>query len=72
MIPPMLAWLFRGRSFECMVELGEELIRSGKLSFLRRMASKLIIKSVIKPACPLMHVPKMIGADSVKNRMILA
>lgn len=48
MIPPMLAWLFRGRSFECMVELGEELIRSGKMSFLRRMASKLVIKSVIK------------------------
>lgn len=48
MIPPMLAWLFRGRSFECMVELGEELIRSGKMSFLQRIASKLVIKSVIK------------------------
>ena len=31
-----------------MVELGEELIRSGKLSFLRRLSSKLVIKSVIK------------------------
>lgn len=32
MITPMLAWLFRGRSFECMVELGEELIRSGNVN----------------------------------------
>lgn len=47
MTTPMLAWLFRGRSFECMVELGEELIRNGKMSFLRRMAAKLLIKGII-------------------------
>lgn len=48
MIPAMLAWLFRGRSYECMVEMGEELIRSGKLSFLGRLVSKLTIKGLIK------------------------
>ena len=47
MIPAMLAWLFRGRSFECMIEMGEELIRGGKLTFLARIVFKLTIKTII-------------------------
>lgn len=48
MIPAMLAWLFRGRSYECMIEMGEELIRGGKLSFLGRIVTKLTIKGLVK------------------------
>ncbi|WP_290150949.1 DUF6043 family protein, partial [Paramuribaculum intestinale] len=42
--PAMLCWLFFGRSFECMVEYGEERIRNPKLNFLLRRLARVNIK----------------------------
>ncbi len=46
-VPAMLSWLFFGRSFECMVEYGEELIQDGKLNFLLRRLASFNIKTII-------------------------
>lgn len=46
-VPAMLSWLFFGRSFECMVEFGEELIQNGNLNFLLRRLAPFNIKTVI-------------------------
>lgn len=46
-VPAMLSWLFFGRSFECMVEYGEELIQDGKLNFLLRRLVSFNIKTII-------------------------
>lgn len=45
---PMMAWLFFGRSFECMVEHGEELLRNQKQNFLMRIAIKNNIKFIVR------------------------
>lgn len=47
-VPAMLSWLFFGRSFECMVEFGEEMIQDGKLNFLLRRLATINIKTIIK------------------------
>lgn len=46
-VPAMLSWLFFGRSFECMVEFGEEMIQDGKLNFLLRRLATINIKTII-------------------------
>lgn len=46
-VPAMLCWLFFGRSFECMVEYGEEMIRNPKLNFLLRRLARVNIKVII-------------------------
>ena len=46
-VPAMLSWLFFGRSFECMVEFGEELIQNGNLNFILRRLAPFNIKTVI-------------------------
>lgn len=46
-VPAMLSWLFFGRSFECMVEFGEEMIQDGKLNFLLRRLATFNIKTII-------------------------
>lgn len=43
----MLCWLFFGRSFECMVEFGEEMIRNPQLNFLLRRLARVNIKMII-------------------------
>lgn len=45
---PMMAWLFFGRSFECMVEHGENLIKDKRQNFLMRIAIKSNIKMIIR------------------------
>lgn len=45
--PAMLCWLFFGRSFECMVEYGEEMISNPKLNFLLRRLARVNIKAII-------------------------
>lgn len=50
---PMLAWMFYGRSFECMVEYGEDLIRNSKTNFLIRLGAKHHIKWIIKSSIAL-------------------
>ena len=45
--PAMLCWLFFGRSFECMVEFGEEMIRNPQLNFLLRRLARVNIKMII-------------------------
>lgn len=50
---PMLAWMFYGRSFECMVEYGEDLIRNPKNNFLIRLGAKHHIKWIIKSSIAL-------------------
>lgn len=46
-VPAMLCWLFFGRSFECMVEYGEEMIRNQKLNYLLRRLARINIKMII-------------------------
>lgn len=47
MFLPMMSWVFYGRSFECMVEFGEELIRNPKTNFLLRWGAKHHIKWIV-------------------------
>lgn len=47
-IPAMLAWLYYGRSYECMVEQGEELIKDTSVSRIQKWMISLLVKFIIK------------------------
>ena len=47
-VPAMLAWLYFGRSYECMVEHGESLIQNSKTSRLHKWMLSLMIKYIIR------------------------
>ncbi|WP_290539936.1 DUF6043 family protein [Alistipes sp.] len=47
-IPAMIAWLYYGRSYECMVEQGEQLIRREDISGLYRWLVSHMIRYIIK------------------------
>ena len=46
-VPAMLAWLYFGRSYECMVEHGESLIQNSKTNRLHKWLLSLMIKYII-------------------------
>ena len=46
-VPAMLAWLYFGRSYECMVEHGEALIQNSKTNRLHKWLLSLMIKYII-------------------------
>ncbi|WP_373850344.1 DUF6043 family protein, partial [Jeotgalibaca porci] len=47
-VPAMLAWLYFGRSYECMVEHGESLIQNRKTTRLHKWMLSLMIKYIIR------------------------
>lgn len=47
-IPAMLAWLYYGRSYECMVEQGEELTRRKEVSSLYKWLISYMVKVIVK------------------------
>lgn len=47
-IHAMLAWLYYGRSYECMVEQGEELIKDTSVSRIQKWMISLLVKFIIK------------------------
>lgn len=47
-IPAMLAWLYYGRSYECMVEQGEELTKRKDISRLYKWLVSCLVKFIIK------------------------
>ena len=47
-IPAMLAWLYYGRSYECMVEQGEELTRRKGISSLYKWLISYMVKVIVK------------------------
>ena len=46
-VPAMLAWLYFGRSYECMVEQGESLIHNSKTNRVHRWILSLLVKYII-------------------------
>ena len=46
-VPAMLAWLYYGRSYECMVEQGESLIHNSKTNRVHRWILSLLVKYII-------------------------
>lgn len=46
-VPAMLAWLYFGRSYECMVEQGESLIHNSKANRVHRWILSLLVKYII-------------------------
>ena len=46
-VPAMLCWLFFGRSFEAMVEYGEDLIKNPNLNFMLRRLARVNIRIII-------------------------
>ena len=46
-VPAMLAWLYFGRSYECMVEQGETLVQNSKTNRLHKWLLSLMIKYII-------------------------
>lgn len=46
-VPAMLAWLYFGRSYECMVEQGETLIQNSKTNRLHKWLLSLMVKYII-------------------------
>lgn len=46
-VPAMLAWLYFGRSYECMVEHGEALIQNSKTNRLHKWLLSLMVKYII-------------------------
>ncbi|MGF0096859.1 DUF6043 family protein [Prevotella sp. SGI.027] len=46
-VPAMLAWLYFGRSYECMVEQGETLIQNSKTNRLHKWFLSLMVKYII-------------------------
>lgn len=46
-VPAMLAWLYFGRSYECMVEHGETLIQNNKTNRLHKWLLSLMVKYII-------------------------
>ena len=46
-VPAMLAWLYYGRSYECMVEQGESLIHNNKTNRVHRWILSLLVKYII-------------------------
>lgn len=46
-VPAMLAWLYFGRSYECMVEHGEVLIQNSKTNRLHKWLLSLMVKYII-------------------------
>ena len=46
-VPAMLAWLYFGRSYECMVEHGESLIHNSKTNRVHRWILSLLVKNII-------------------------
>ena len=46
-VPAMLAWLYFGRSYECMVEQGETLIQNSKSNRLHKWLLSLMVKYII-------------------------
>ena len=47
-VPAMLAWLYYGRSYECMVEQGEELTKRKDISRLHKWLVSYAVKFIIK------------------------
>lgn len=47
-VPAMLAWLFYGRSYECMVEQGEELTKRKDISKLYKWLVSYMVKFIIR------------------------
>ena len=46
-VPAMLAWLYFGRSYECMIEHGEALIQNSKTNRLHKWLLSLLVKYII-------------------------
>ena len=46
-VPAMLAWLYFGRSYECMVEQGETLVQNSKTNRLHKWLLSLMVKYII-------------------------
>ena len=46
-VPAMLAWLYYGRSYECMVEQGENLIHNSRTNRVHRWILSLMVKYII-------------------------
>ncbi len=47
-IPAMLCWLYLGRSFECMVEQGEDIMKEPNTKWLQKIAISVMIKHLVK------------------------
>ncbi|ERK39177.1 hypothetical protein HMPREF9135_2383 [Segatella baroniae F0067] len=47
-VPAMLAWLYYGRSYECMVEHMEDIAGNNKVSSIRKWLSAMMIKYIIR------------------------
>lgn len=47
-VPAMLAWLYYGRSYECMVEHMEDIAVNNKVSSIRKWLSAMMIKYIIR------------------------